>query len=61
MKTTQDNRIDLTPLWSGILPALIAVLQTGSAEGRKLAIDELYRMAEAADAYNETIKTVRKQ
>jgi hypothetical protein len=48
--------IDLTPLWSGILPALIAVLQTGGDEGRKMAIDELYRMAEAADNYNESVR-----
>ena len=44
------------PLWSGILPALIAVLQTGTAEGQRMAIAELYRMAEAADAYNETVR-----
>ena len=48
--------IDITPLWSGILPALIAVLQTGGDEGRRMAIAELYKMAEAADAYNETVR-----
>jgi hypothetical protein len=44
--------IDLTPTWSGILPALLLVLESGTAEGRKMARDELRRMAQAADQAN---------
>lgn len=42
--------IDMTPTWSGILPALVAVLQSGTAEGQAIALDELRRMAALADS-----------
>jgi hypothetical protein len=41
--------IDLTPTWAGMLPALLAVLEGGTDEGRDLARAELVRMAEIAD------------
>ena len=44
--------VDLTPTWSGILPALLMVLESGTAEGRKMAREELRRMAQAADQAN---------
>jgi hypothetical protein len=44
--------IDLTPTWSGILPALLLVLESGTAEGRKMVREELVRMAAAADQAN---------
>lgn len=43
--------IDMTPTWSGILPALLASVEDGTPEGRKIAIDELERMARIADKY----------
>ncbi len=46
--------IDATPTWAAILPILLAVLEDGDAEGRKMARAELRRMADAADAYNLT-------
>lgn len=48
--------IDITPTWVGILPALIAVIRDGSPEGRKYAIAELERMADAADRFNQLAK-----
>lgn len=48
--------IDLTPTWEQILPALLAVIKDGSAEGRKIAAEELRRMAQAADKWNEAAK-----
>lgn len=42
------------PIWAGILPILLAVLENGNAEGRRMARAELRRMADAADAYNLT-------
>lgn len=48
--------IDCTPTWSGILPALLAVLNSGTAEGRQLAKAELARMAGLADLYVESAK-----
>lgn len=41
--------IDITPTWSGILPALLLLLESGSAKGRTAARDELARMAKLAD------------
>lgn len=48
--------IDMTPTWRGILPYLILSVENGNAEGRKIAIEELQRMADAADAYNASVK-----
>lgn len=47
----QTEVIDVTPTWSGMLHSLVAVIQDGNAEGKKLAMDELKRMAELADRY----------
>ncbi len=49
--------IDCTPTWSGILPALLNVLENGTEEGKKLARIELKRMAEVADKYVEYQKS----
>ena len=44
--------IDCTPTWAGILPALLALIENGSAEGRRTAREELARMAALADERN---------
>lgn len=44
--------IDMTPTWSALLPMFVAALQHGSDEGRKIAREELQRMAQAADHWN---------
>lgn len=43
--------IDLTPSWRGVLPILLAGVSSGTVEGRRLAMAELERMADLADAY----------
>lgn len=48
--------IDLTPTWRAILPILILALTDGTETGRKIAREELARMADAADAYNKETK-----
>jgi hypothetical protein len=48
--------IDLTPSWSGIMPALIAALENGTEEGRRLARAELMRLAHITDAQNDRFK-----
>lgn len=45
----EPRRIDITPTWSGILPALIAIMRDGTHEGQRLAEIELRRMATLAD------------
>jgi hypothetical protein len=43
--------VDITPTWEAILPALLAVIENGNFEGRKVALEELTRMAQLADLY----------
>lgn len=44
--------VNLTPTWQSILPMLIAVIESpATEEGRKIAKEELHRMACIADAY----------
>lgn len=43
--------IDLTPSWEGILPGLLAAYASGGFEARKIAEEEMSRMARIADAY----------
>ena len=50
--------IDLTPSWSALLPALLAVVKDGTEEGRTAAAHELRRMAQAADQLNVELKTM---
>lgn len=41
--------VDLTPSWSGLLPLLLAMLDT--PQTRDTALDELLKMARVADAH----------
>jgi len=43
------NTINLTPTWSGIMPAIIAVLENGTHQGKIIAIEQLTKMAAVAD------------
>lgn len=52
------ERIDMTPTWSALLPAFVAVLEDGTQEGRRIARLELQRMAQAADYWNEHAKAL---
>lgn len=49
--------IDLTPTWRDILPALLALLEM--PETRQDALDELAKMAGAADRYISLVKADR--
>lgn len=55
-ETKEIGTIDLAPSWQGILPALLAGLELGSDEGKRLAMQQLEKMAQAADAYNALVK-----
>lgn len=41
--------IEVPPQWVGLLPALLALIEDGTPTGRKQALAELRRMAQAAD------------
>jgi hypothetical protein len=49
---TRTTTIDLTPTWSDLLPAMLAVIGNPEApqESRSVMYEELAKMARAADA-----------
>jgi hypothetical protein len=48
-QTETPCTIDMTPTWSAILPAMLAVYETGDFEARAVVTQELQSMARAAD------------
>lgn len=50
MTRKQIGTVQLQPTWRGVVPLLIAALTDGTPEGRRIATEELYRMADIADA-----------
>lgn len=50
------HMFDLTPKWVGLVPYMIALIENGTALGKKEAHEELLRMAKAADLWNESQK-----
>ena len=52
-----SKTIDLTPTWRGVLPALLALVENPIT--RQDGLDELVRMANAADKYNELTSKVQ--
>lgn len=48
--------ITITPTWEGLLPALLAVLTDGEAQGQVAVREELTRMARAADVANDAAR-----
>lgn len=51
--------IDLTPSWAGVMPVLLACLEDGTEEGKKIARKELTRLASLMDSMNERGRTLR--
>ena len=56
---TTKNTIDLTPSWSMVLPALIALLDV--PESRDFAISEFRKMATLADKHVDHYREVVRQ
>lgn len=56
MTSTEPVTIDMTPTWAAVLPILLAGLEKGTAQGRKMSREELARMAQAADQANAAWK-----
>lgn len=48
---TYAGTIDLTPTWEEVLPAWLAVMESGNAEAMEIGRAELKRMAKLADLY----------
>jgi len=56
MSLTNQRTVDITPTWRGVLLLLLETYKSGTDKGRSDALKELYRMADAADRYNEQAK-----
>lgn len=48
----QTKTITFKPTWASLLHVYFAVLEDGNAEGKRVAKEELARMAQAADQWN---------
>ena len=53
---TEPKTVDVTPTWRGVIPLILAALENGTDAGRRLALSEIGRMAEAADKWNAHTK-----
>lgn len=51
--------IDVTPTWSGLMPALLAVIEDGTDAGREAARAELFRLAAIVDEANAAARLRR--
>lgn len=45
--------IEVTPKWTAVMPVLLAALTDGTAEGQRIARDELMRLARRVDSAND--------
>jgi len=50
--TPAPGTIDITPTWTGLMPAFIAVLEGGGETGKDMARQELFKLAQAVDHTN---------
>lgn len=48
--------INCTPTWEALLPAIISLIETGGPSAKKIAKEELHKMACAADKFNISAK-----
>lgn len=51
----EPKTIDITPSWPAALQILLAALQNGTPEGKRIARAELRHMAQAAEAAKQAI------
>jgi hypothetical protein len=52
----ETQYIDITPTWEQIVPALLLILKSGTADSKQYAAEEITRMAALADKYNTIAK-----
>jgi hypothetical protein len=52
--------VDCTPTWSAIMPSLLYLVESGTDSQKKVARDEIFRLAKAFDDSRENIKNIRK-
>lgn len=49
--------IDATPTWEGVMPILFAALESGTDEGKRIAREELMKLARQVDSINTVKKS----
>jgi len=54
---TTTKTITIKHNWKSQMHMLLVILENGNAEGKQEARNELYRLAEELDKYNESLKT----
>ncbi len=54
---TTTKTITIKHNWKSQMHMLLVILENGNAEGKQEARNELYRLAEKLDKYNESLKT----
>lgn len=59
--THKTETVDITPTWSGIVPALLIMLKSDSHAAREVAEAEMHRMARLADKMIAHLKTLENQ
>ena len=53
----ETKYIDMPPTWESMVPVMINLIESGKWENRKLAEEELTRMARIADLHVAASKT----
>lgn len=53
-----SDTISYKMTWKGVLPIFLLALENGTEEGKKIAIEELHKMAEVADVAAELNKAL---
>ncbi len=54
---TTTKTITIKHNWKSQMHMLLVILENGNEEGKQEARNELYRLAEKLDKYNESLKT----
>jgi hypothetical protein len=55
---TEPKTINITPSWQGLVPAFLALIEDGTAEGRNFAVSEIARMAKVADLKVQAMQAI---
>ena len=54
---TELRTVNIAPTWRTAVTIYLNALESGTEEGKRLAREEFYRMADALDQHNEKSET----
>lgn len=58
-QATPPQKVSIKLTWSGMLKSCLTIYEDGNVEGRKLALQELEKMAKVADLYVKAVEENR--